>query len=79
MAMGRPVISTTKGVEGLELEADEHFLRADTPEEFSGQVIRVLRDDALAQRLRRSARSYVVWRYDWKSVARPFVEAIESL
>jgi len=35
MALGRPVVSTTIGCEGLEVEHDQHLLIADGPEEFA--------------------------------------------
>jgi glycosyltransferase involved in cell wall biosynthesis len=79
MAMGRPVIATPTGAEGLKLEEDVHFLCADTPAEYAWQVERILRDDTLAERLRRSARSYVASRYDWSIVIRPFLESMENI
>ena len=35
MAMGRPVVSTTLGIEGLDVTDGEHFLRADNAADFA--------------------------------------------
>src|SRR6202042_1300500 len=45
MAMGRPVISTSLGIEGLDVTHGEHFLRADSAEAFSDGILTLL-DDA---------------------------------
>jgi glycosyltransferase involved in cell wall biosynthesis len=37
-AMGRPIVSTRLGVEGLPLREKEHYLAAETPEEFAAAV-----------------------------------------
>jgi glycosyltransferase involved in cell wall biosynthesis len=43
--LGRPVVSTALGAEGLPVAADEHFLRAEDPESFV-QAIERIRTDA---------------------------------
>ncbi len=48
---GTPVVSTTVGVEGLDLRDHEHVLVADDPAAFAEAVGRLLRDEALWQRL----------------------------
>lgn len=50
-----PVISTTKGVEGLGVETNKDFLLADTPEEFELAVFSLLTDENLGEQLTRSA------------------------
>ena len=42
MAMGRPVVATTIGIEGLDITAGEHYLRADTPADFAAAILRLL-------------------------------------
>lgn len=69
MAAGVPVVSTSKGAEGLEVQNGAHLLLADTPEEFADGVVRVMRDPVLASRLRDAARALVADRYDWRRIA----------
>src|SRR5207253_10840240 len=51
LAMGKAVVSTSVGAEGLPLVAGEHFLRADDPSDFAHAVVRLLRDRDLRRRL----------------------------
>jgi len=67
MAMGKPIVSTHLGAEGLEVDDGENILLADRPEEFADQVARVLGDPALAARLGESARRCAEARYTWRS------------
>jgi glycosyltransferase involved in cell wall biosynthesis len=54
-ALGVPVVSTTIGAEGLDVESGRHLLIADTPDEFAAACLRLLRDAELRERLVQSA------------------------
>ncbi len=77
MALRTPVITTTKGAEGLDVRAEEHLLVADSPEDFAKAVIRLLSDPALRARLAASGYELVKRKYDWKVVVPCFVELAE--
>jgi glycosyltransferase involved in cell wall biosynthesis len=72
LAMGKPVVSTTIGAEGLVLNHGEHFLRADTSEEFAQSVVALLRDPAKRKTLAETGRRLVEEHYSWAHVARVF-------
>jgi glycosyltransferase involved in cell wall biosynthesis len=55
-----PVVSTTKGAEGLAVTNGEHLLIADTPEEFAAACLRLSTDDDLCRRLTERAHAWVV-------------------
>ena len=76
MAMGKAVVSTTIGAEGLPVTAGEHVLLADDPAQFAQAVITLIRDDDRRQRLEAQARRLVVERYDWAAVSRDFEDAL---
>ena len=78
MALGTPVVATSKGAEGLEVVDGEHLLIADTPAAFAEAVGRVLRDPALRARLSVNARALVEAKYDWPAIGAQFVELVES-
>ncbi len=59
MALGRPVVSTLIGVEGLSLEPGRHYLLADSAEAFARSVLQLLRDGALRLRLAAESRRLV--------------------
>lgn len=69
MALGRPVVSTSLGCEGLDVVDGEHLLIADNSAEFAEQTIRLLTDTTLVQRITRNARELVMARYDWDVIA----------
>jgi sugar transferase (PEP-CTERM/EpsH1 system associated) len=69
MAMGKAVVSTTVGAEGLPVHDGEHLLLADDSESFASAVVRLLRDDDRRRSLEAAARTLVVEHYDWAAVA----------
>jgi glycosyltransferase involved in cell wall biosynthesis len=74
MAMGTPVISTTVGVEGLQIEPDLHYRRADTAAEFAAAVIDMLRNPAAGRELAQRARRHVEAHFSNAVVGRRFEE-----
>lgn len=66
-ARGIPVVSTTIGVEGIDIRVGEHALVADDAKEFADAVIRSLQDPTLARRLAQAGRQLVEERYDWRT------------
>jgi glycosyltransferase involved in cell wall biosynthesis len=78
MALGTPVVATSKGAEGLEVIDGEHLLLADEPDQFAVQVVRLLRDPRLCDRLILNGRSLVTVRYDWEQIGQSFVSIIED-
>jgi sugar transferase (PEP-CTERM/EpsH1 system associated) len=79
MALGTPVVATSKGVEGLEVISGEHLLLADEAASFADRTVRLLRDPALRQYLATNARRLVEQRYDWGPIGERFVALIEEV
>ena len=79
MAMGKAVVSTTIGAEGLPVTPGQHIVIADEPQQFAEAVVRLVRDDEMRRRLEVEARKLVVERYDWSAVARDFEDALERV
>jgi polysaccharide biosynthesis protein PslH len=72
MAMGRPVVSTSLGVEGLDVTHDEHFLRADNTVKFAASILSLLDDRARRARIAAAARALMEEKFSWAVVARQF-------
>ena len=72
LAMGKAVVSTTIGAEGLPLRPDEHVVLADDPREFARAVVSLLRDPARRRAIGTAARRFVLERYSWARVSREF-------
>jgi glycosyltransferase involved in cell wall biosynthesis len=63
-ASGLPVISTEKGVQGLEVEAGHHYLPAESAEQFVDCAATLFDDEQLRGRLAGHGRELVARRYD---------------
>ncbi len=79
MALGRPVVSTTIGCEGLNVTDKENIMIADTPTEFAERVIQLLTDRKLRERISRSARHLVETRYDWVAISRKLMKVYDDI
>jgi len=71
MAMGKAVISTSVGVEGLPVRDGKHVLIADDPEHFAKQIVRLLNDVDGRKKLENSAKNYVR-NFKWENIAQAF-------
>jgi sugar transferase (PEP-CTERM/EpsH1 system associated) len=76
MSMGKAVVSTTVGAEGLPIVDGAHALIADEPRVFADAVVSLLRDRTRRTSLERAARSLVVEHYDWSAVGGELDEAL---
>jgi glycosyltransferase involved in cell wall biosynthesis len=65
MAMGKAVVSTSLGAEGLDVVPERDLLIADDPEGFVRQIGRLLDDPEVSARLGASARRVIQSRYGW--------------
>jgi sugar transferase (PEP-CTERM/EpsH1 system associated) len=79
MALGRPIVSTSVGCEGIAVEDGEHLLIADTAEAFAEQTIRLLRDADLRRHIRERARRLVEERYDWDMIAEKLISVYQAV
>jgi glycosyltransferase involved in cell wall biosynthesis len=78
-ALGKAVVSTTLGAEGIEITDGRDILLRNDPESFASAVIEILENPELRDRLGSNARKLVEERYSWPDVARRFASSIESL
>lgn len=81
LALGTPVISTTKGAEGLALTPGADLLIGDGPDGFAAATLRLLGDANLRASLSRQGKETVTERYDWQGIGqklRSFVDAVQA-
>lgn len=79
MALGTPVVSTSKGAEGLDLHHGEHLLIADSPSAFAVATTRLLNQPALRAHLAASGRRLVQERYDWSAIGLRFEQLVSAI
>lgn len=75
MAAGTPIVSTTIGVEGLPVEHENHYIRADDPLGFADAVCSLLLDRDRRSGMARRARHLVESRFSYLNAARVFEDA----
>jgi glycosyltransferase involved in cell wall biosynthesis len=68
LALGTPVVATSKGAEGLHVESGHEILLADGPEAFAQAVLRMLGDPALRAGLAANGKELVRSHYDWQRI-----------
>jgi glycosyltransferase involved in cell wall biosynthesis len=79
MAAGLPVISTTIGVEGLEVREGKEVLIANEPEDFAEKINLLLKNPALRDKIGQAGRVLVRQKYDWKLSVQKLQEIYSSL
>lgn len=79
MAMGKAVVSTQLGAEGIDVTDGQDILLADTAGEFAAQVGLLLDEPALARRLGGAARHLVARTYDWQVSVRRLEDFYQAL
>jgi sugar transferase (PEP-CTERM/EpsH1 system associated) len=79
MACGIPVVSTSIGVEGVEVKNGENILIADTPKDFADNVIKSLDERDLSEKISLNARRLVEEKYEWRIVGKKINELFSSI
>ena len=70
MSMGKAVVSTTIGAEGIKYTDGENILLADEPQAFADKTVSLLNDRARSLQIGAEARHFVRGRYDWDTIGR---------
>jgi glycosyltransferase involved in cell wall biosynthesis len=78
LAMGKPVVATGVGAEGLPLVSGTHYLRRDAPDEFASAVASLLEDPGRRRELGGAGRRLVEEKFAWPQVAREFAARLEA-
>lgn len=79
IAAGVPVVSTSVGVEGLDLDDTCHFRRADTTANFVSAISEILQSPAKAGAMASQALEHIRSQYNWNAVSQKFTELCEEV
>jgi len=77
-AYGRPVVSTTVGMEGIDLVPGPEIIVRDDPEAFASACVELLGDAPLCERIGLAAREKIAARYDRRAVIEEIRQKIIS-
>jgi sugar transferase (PEP-CTERM/EpsH1 system associated) len=78
MAMGKAIVSTSIGCEGIGATHEKNILIADSREDFAKSVIRIFNDTTLRDNLGRAARKFVEENYSWENIGQRLNTIIEQ-
>lgn len=78
MAMGKAMVTTSLGCEGIGLRHGQEALLADTPEAFAQATLTLLADEKRREDLSAQALRFVAARYSWPQIV-PRLEAVYGL
>lgn len=78
MAMEKAIVSTSIGAEGLPVADGKEIVLADTPESFADAVIKLIRDENLANQIGQRAAERVRSEFGWDKVADDFAAICEK-
>jgi glycosyltransferase involved in cell wall biosynthesis len=73
-AMGKPVVATSIGCEGLEAVDGENILIRDDPRDFASAIRAVLDNGTMRRRLSEGARATVARLYSWDVLGRELID-----
>jgi polysaccharide biosynthesis protein PslH len=77
MAMGKAIVSTSIGAEGLAVTHGRDLLIADDAPAFAAGILQLLRDPELRRRYEQAAAALAA-RYDWSQIARSFADVLRD-
>lgn len=76
---GLPVVSTSIGAEGLEVENGVNIFIEDNLEEFAHRIVELLNNKSLSVAIGASAKELAVASYDWENIAKNLENEYRSL
>jgi sugar transferase (PEP-CTERM/EpsH1 system associated) len=72
MAMGKPIVTTSNGIEGIDAVPGKDILVADAPEDFAKHVLTVLKSEPYGDCIGRDARRLIEEKYSWSRTAEKY-------
>ncbi len=77
MAAGTPIVSSDRGLEGLQFNQPIRALQASTVNEYVAAISRLFEDSALRSQLSQNARSLIETDYTWERAGRRYLQVLE--
>jgi len=79
MSMGKPVVTTNVGAEGIDLQNGENIVIADNPEDYANGIIDLLKSPTLASKIGQNGRKLILRKYDWNVIGKKQLELYNSI
>lgn len=75
----KALVSTRKGIEGLDIEKGQGILISDNPENFARKLVQLIENPKERQRIAEMGHNRVLKLYDWKVVAKNLIDNWQKL
>jgi glycosyltransferase involved in cell wall biosynthesis len=79
MSMGKTIISTLVGAQGIAYTNNENILIADTPEEFVTQFEKCVYSEQLCRKIGSNAKKFAIEKFNAKSCAKMMIDFYNKL
>jgi sugar transferase (PEP-CTERM/EpsH1 system associated) len=79
MAMGKPVVSTPTGAQGLGLTEGLQVRYAEKPEAFAAQIADLLAHHTVREKMAQAGMKHILKNFTWESLGQKLVQRIEAL
>jgi len=79
LAMGKTIISTTIGAQGISVVNNENILIADSPEAFVSQISKCIESETLCRIIGYNAKKLAIQKYELSNIAKGMIEFYKSL
>lgn len=79
MGLGKPVVTTSLGAEGIDIEEDDHLMIADTPESFAERIESLLEDEEMREQMGTRARQLIEETYTWSAIEPLLLDPIDDV
>ena len=79
LALGKTIISTSIGAQGIDYEHGQNILIADTPAEFANQIINCVNSKELCMTISRNARDLSMRKYHYQNTAKKMIDFYKIL
>ena len=79
MALGKIIISSTIGAEGINCTSGENIIIADTPKDFANAICKCLEDSEYCNRIGENAQRLIASEYSNDQISKKMISFFEDL
>jgi len=78
LAAGRPMVATSRAVEGLGLEKGRHYLEAEDTNQFENAIKEILNNPEKWNNNAKEARTFILSRYNWQKIVSDYEKELKK-
>ncbi|MFM9055795.1 MAG: glycosyltransferase [Bacteroidota bacterium] len=79
MSLGKAIVTTSQGCEGIDAEHGQELLVADSPDDFASCILQLAADKALRQKIGSGAHQFATARFSSQKITQDFIRFLNTL